>query len=377
MIVDLFAGPGGWECGLEQISDAYCVGIEFDKWAVSTRSAVGLPTIRGDVASLELKIGHLDGLIASPPCQTFSQAGRRTGLDQMEHVLEVLAGKAQPKFTDPRTALILEPLRWIRRHQPNWVALEQVRTVLPVWELYSDLLRQDGYSTWVGVLNAADYGVPQTRKRCILTASRHLQVSKPEPTHEKNHDSLSPLVALPGLGSSLKPWVTMAEALGWGATVRPGWTVPSHSNGGGPDGFGGSGARGAANAERDAGRWVLKERQAHGAVRRIDEPAMTITSSADNGNFQWAHQRPSTTIVGSFAPDKVAPPTYRKAGDGPRQNQPGAISITVEDALVLQSFPRDYPLQGPKTKKFEQVGNAIPPTLAAAVLNSVGINGTN
>lgn len=371
MIVDLFAGPGGWEVGLKMLGDHYCLGIEFDKWACKTRAAAGLPTIRGDVSSVHLNHGPITGLIASPPCQTFSQAGRRKGLDQMSHVLEVLEGKAQPAFSDPRTALILQPLAWIRKYDPDWVCMEQVRTVQPVWELYSDLLRGMGYSTWTGVLNAADYGVPQTRRRAILTARKSGTAKKPEQTHAKNHDSLSPLVALPGLVTPLEPWVTMAEALGWGATVRPGWTVPSHSNGGGPDGFGGSGARTAANAEREAGRWVLKERQEHGAVRTLTEPAMTITSSADNGNFKWAYERPSTTVVGSFKPHMQAPPTYRKAGDGPRQNQPGAISISVEDALVLQSFPRDYPLQGPKTKKFEQVGNAIPPVLAREILRTV------
>ena len=103
----------------------------------------------------------------------------------------------------------------------------------------------------------------------------------------------------------------------------------------------------------------------------------------DNGNFRWmpeapnggdtswSERRPSPTIVGSFALEIVAAPGYRKAGDGPRQSQPGSIRVTVQEAGVLQSFPAAYPWQGNKTKQFEQVGNAVPPLLAAAVIAAV------
>lgn len=84
---------------------------------------------------------------------------------------------------------------------------------------------------------------------------------------------------------------------------------------------------------------------------------------------RWAQERPATTIVGSFCPDVVAAPGYRT--ETSRQNAEGSIKITERDALVLQSFRPDYPLRGSRTKRFEQVGNAVPPVLAAFVVGAL------
>ena len=109
-------------------------------------------------------------------------------------------------------SLVAEPARFIAACNPEWVALEQVPAVLPLWEVYASELRKRGYSAWCGLLNSADYGVPQTRIRAILIASRVRQVRRPYPTH---YD--------PRKGAQLfgTPWRSMADALGWGATGRP------------------------------------------------------------------------------------------------------------------------------------------------------------
>ena len=140
--------------------------------------------------------------------------------------------------------------------------------VLPLWQVYAAELRRMGYSAWAGKLNAADYGVPQTRERAILIASRVRQVARPEPTH------YDPRKAMQLWGT---PWVTMAEALGWGATGRPSPTVTAGGTStGGAEPFGHRG-RDALEAERDAGRWALRTT----ATRRTAS-AVSASASADS-----------------------------------------------------------------------------------------------
>jgi DNA (cytosine-5)-methyltransferase 1 len=69
-------------------------------------------------------------------------------------------------------------------------------------------------------------------------------------------------------------------------------------------------------------------------------------------------------------PGRIAAPGHRDRAGGERQYQ-DAVRITVEEASILQGFPPDYPWSGSRTKVFEQIGNAVPPPLAAAVLTVV------
>jgi DNA (cytosine-5)-methyltransferase 1 len=455
MNLDLFAGIGGWSHP--------AVGFELDRDACATRAAAGLDTIRTDIAGwpLDQLAGKVQGISASPPCQTFSQAGDRDGIEHVD-MLCALARRYDPaahERIDGKTELVLEPLRWTLALRPEWLACEQVPAVLPIWRAVAHALGEYGYSTWCGVLNAADFGVPQTRKRAILLASRVRSVVPPEPTHARDPQ--------PGLFGTLERWVSMADALGWGMTERPGFTActAGGKRGGFGDGVGGSGARRALLAERSRGAWVLRERQAHGAVRSLDEPAMTTSASADNGNFAWTPREQAqgewivrtganSMVTGRTAVDlqpyersltEPAPTVDCKAGSawtlntgrdwkpgGTRadaQNIPadqpaptvsaiagpqwqilpattigcdprisprchhdegmqgaGAVDVatamagghddkpvklSVRDALILQSFPADWPVQGTRTAQFRQIGNAIPVGLARAVLGAV------
>lgn len=219
LVLDLCAGPGGWSHaararGLNE------VGIELDPAACVTRRAAGHATIRADIASLPVRqlAGRLTGLIVSPPCQGMSAAGLRTGWADLDLIRQLLADLATgrdtraalaSKVADPRSLLVAEPLRYALAALPDWVACEQVPAVLPLWEATARHLNAAGYSTWTGILNAADYGVPQTRKRAFLIASRVRPVHRPEPTHAKDADA--------GVlfGPELRPWLSMAGALGW------------------------------------------------------------------------------------------------------------------------------------------------------------------
>lgn len=115
-------------------------------------------------------------------------------------------------------------------------------------------------------------------------------------------------------------------------------------------------------------RWVRRERSGDRAEEGFDPaegPSQTLTSKARS----WAYERPATTIVGSFCPDIVAAPGYRTSTS--RQNAEASIRVEVAEASILQSFPASYPWHGSRSKQFEQVGNAVPPRLAAHVLAAV------
>lgn len=181
MILDLFAGPGGWDEGLRLLGRSDVVGIEWDEAACETAAAAGHERICADVATAKAaQFSDVEGLVASPPCQPFSENGRRGGL------------------LDPRGRLVNEPMRFVERLRPRWVAFEQVKTVLPIWREHVNTLRGMGYSAWAGVLDAADYGVPQHRLRAVLVARRD-----------------GPFAELPPETHSRLRWVSQGSALDW------------------------------------------------------------------------------------------------------------------------------------------------------------------
>lgn len=345
---DLFAGAGGWDLAAEALG-IHSRGIEIMSQARATRDAAGLTTIHDDVWTFEPD-GSASILIASPPCQTFSTAGKGAGRKALDDVLRgVRDGYAESldhlrflgaEVGDERTALVLTPLHFALTGGYEALAWEQVPTVLPVWEVCAERLREDGWNVWTGLLHAEQYGVPQTRKRAFLLASRRGEVRPPVPTHSRYHPR-SP----ERLDEGVEKWVSMAEALDQRSN-RVAWQ------------------------RRNSGPAAAR------SPRSVDEPAYTVRAQGSGSHPSgielipdWAHNRPATTIVGSFRPDIVAAPGYRTTVS--RQDAPNSVRVTVQEAGILQSFPADFAWQGSKTKQYLQVGNAVPPLLAHAALGAV------
>jgi len=406
--VDLFAGPGGWDYACAALGFAP-LGIEFDDAACATRAEVGLCTEQADVAALDpADYGPIDLLIASPPCQAFSNAGRREGIADLPLVWE--AAKAIDEggtatdlsWRDPRAALVLEPLRWALALEPDLLAWEQVPPVLDFWRFCGGVLERRGYSTWAGICEAERYGVPQTRERAVLLASKRGIAEPPRPTHQRYVKGESARHEATFEGEVL-PWVSMAEALGWGMTNRPASTVMTPHGGAAESGVldGGSHQRQVLRDARAAGDWTHQRpsptitsgtarceggvlvyptwrngNQPNASERRADEPAPTIAFGHNAAGVEWVFERPATTVC---ADPRLSPPGYRGRAEDyddegnytGERSMDNAVKVTLEEAAILQSFPPDYPFQGTKAKRFEQVGNAVPPLVARAILTSL------
>lgn len=364
---DLFEGAGGARCGLLE------AGFDvtgFERWAVAADTADAnyhRPTVRCDLMDFDWAGWATPALLwGSPPCQPFSAAGDQEGEGDDRDCI--------PGYVNA-----------VGRLLPAVAILENVKGLSfekhadYVWWLVRTLSSFGYVSEWK-ILDVADFGVPQNRERFILISRRDGRpIRWPEPTHTAG-DSLF-----------LEPWVTMADALGWGYQQRP---SPCVTGGGGATGGAepfGHAARDALNAyvldthrgqeldgttqTRDphtapapaltakaGGQWTLHTNQNTGEVgnpyeRAVDRPAPAMTSRGD----MWTLKRPSTSIA---CDPRVAGPGHKGNGvDAPRQMD-NAIRLTVEQAAQLQDFPDGYVFTGTKTARFTQIGNAVPRTLA-------------
>jgi DNA (cytosine-5)-methyltransferase 1 len=331
--VDLFAGPGGWDQGLREIGVTDVLGFETDPAACATAKAAGharLAPEHGDVSAHQPRdFICRPNVVASPVCRGFSMAGKGQGRVDTELLIravgDIAAGRdpradLHERMADDRSVLALEPLRWVLALNSDWAMWEQVPTVLPLWEACAAVLREAGYSVWTGVVYAERFGVPQTRRRAVLLASRHGHVAEPVATHSRYH-TRDPR----RLDAGVQPWVSIRDALEadqiWGHE-----TV-------------------AARA-----RLVYRgSNQAHAAKRPLTAPAPNVNFSERSNKVEWMH------------PEIAADPK----ADG--------IRVTLAEAACLQSFPIGYSFRGTVSQRYRQIGDAVPPLLASHLGVALGL----
>ena len=356
-VIDLFSGPDGWGTGFRQTGSPLSVlGIEIEPNARETAMANGHKTILQDIATLEPQhyghTGELKGLIASPPCQGFSAAGKGKGREDADRLIAGIAeigegyepddviATLHKDMADDRSVLALEPLRWAISLRPEWTVWEQVPAVLPIWEACAAVLRDEGYSVWVGKMNSERYGVPQTRTRAILIASRTKQVAEPKATHSKYY-SREPDRIDPGVSK----WVSMAEALGWTDGVVG---FPRKSDGKDEILIDGQAYRARDMRETGKPAQVVTEKarswqyvngnQANSARRSLDTPAPTVHFGARSNKVEFQFCGAGVTSEQSTVRDEDAPAATIHAG-----NHGHVGSIKAPEYFVHTSGHRHRP----------------------------------
>lgn len=327
--IELFAGAGGAALGLEAAGVHHLALCEWDPDACATLRAAGLgPVVEGDVRDLDAiartATERPDLLWSSFPCQAFSTAGKRLGAKDDRNGW-------------PWTVAAID------RFQPRWFLAENVRGLLChrgdcdrtgppedcpgcyFHRVILEELRQRFPVVGWWLLDAADYGVPQHRRRVIIHAG-------PEP--------VTPPRASHGPGMFTRPWVSMGEALG-----GHGWTLSASRN---------------TDANPNQERPVPSS-----------EPALAIGGRGNQMREGWGGkllEEPSPAITGGDGHGLGSVDSRDRL-----ERICGRRRLTVAECATLQGFPKDYPWQltQTKTSRYRQAGNAVPPRLAQVVVEAI------
>jgi len=334
LLMDLFAGCGGMTRGFVDSGRFKPIfAVEFDPDAAATYSAnFGADHMRAEPIETVKEFPEVDVLIGGPPCQGFSPLNRDgVGLE--------------------RRGLWREYLRALRQSRASAFVMENVPELLKSGEYtaFKRAAQRLGYTVEGDVLNAADYGVPQRRRRAIVIGTLDDVVPWPEPTHG---DPTS-------LPEGRRPWRTFRDAVE-GLPLTPDgtrWHVPRNPR---PESI----RRYKAVPRNGGNRFQMQANLDRAGLAHLVPPCWRNkpTGTTDVfGRLWW--DRPAFTIRTEFyKPEKgryLHPSAHRP--------------ITVREAARCMSFPDDFvfPDGQPMTSIARQVGNAVPPVLAARIADAL------
>ena len=199
--VDLFCGAGGFSAGLEAAGIDVVVGVDIADHALATfetnHAATPINHDLSDGLPAEIREEAVDIVFGSPPCQGFSDARGERSLD------------------DERNQLVFAFIQAVAELQPRYVLMENVAGMTTIGDDFLDAIDAEyadaGYSVAWETLNAADFGVPQTRKRVIYLGVREdlsADPSLPEGPYTEHSDDQQTLT-----GEPVQNWTTVADAL--------------------------------------------------------------------------------------------------------------------------------------------------------------------
>ncbi len=339
-VVDLFCGCGGGSMGFHTAGFRTVGAVEIDEDAAAAFALnVGVAPIVKDIrdvggddilAAAGLKRGELTLLFGCPPCQSFTVLRRGTKTTVQD---------------EQRNTLVYEYLRLVQELHPRHIAFENVPGLVegrwrPYFERFQEILAELGYTFDHDVIDAAEYGVPQRRRRVLVIGSRVTEPRLPGRSHSELGDG------------KLKPFVTVREAIDHLPPLASG----EHD------------ADDAFHRARVHSDLALR-RLAHvpEGGGRADLPEHLVLECHKNHDGHY-------DIYGRMRWDRVAPTltsgctnVTRGRFAHPEQDR----AITLREAMLLQTFPPRAQLVGGVEKMALQVGNAVPSRLARRIGDTI------
>ena len=333
--ISFFSGAMGLDLGLIQAGIEIEIGQDFDNACVHTMQANGHRCISGDIRNINeqdvlqqinMKSGEAFLVCGGPPCQPFSTAGKRLGIN------------------DPRGSLFKEFVRMIDEIRPRFFIMENVKGLMStalkddkgnstgtrVLDVVLEEFGKLNYKTVFGVLDAVNYGVPQFRERFVMIGSRDNEsIFLPAPTHFRIHQNPS------------YRWLTLGDAIKDLENSNSECTAFSESR------------LEFLRMVPEGGNWKdippeLLKRAMGGAY---------LSGGGKVGFYRrLSYAQPSPTVVTS--PVQKATMMCHPIKDRP---------LSVAEYARIQQFPDTWKFVGTTTEKYKQIGNAVPVGLAKAI----------
>jgi DNA (cytosine-5)-methyltransferase 1 len=392
--IDLFGVPGGMSlgfkiAGLKPIGalDIFDSGIETyrknfpdtPKENIVCADASKNNIVKKFRDTTSLKPGDVDVIIGGPPCQGFSNVGR------IKIASLVKSGQrngcsTNPRFIDDqRNHLYKSFVKFVDWFKPKAIVMENVVGMVNykngkvVEQIKSDF-KKVGYSNAdYRILNAAEYGVPQFRKRVFFIATKNnMPISWPEQTHFPKSEFDRTL-----LSETTKEYVTVGDAIGDLPKLKlPEKNIKSKDSireykKSPQSEFQRLSRNKQETLHNNITRWhrekdieVFKNMKPGGKWSELsDKDRKKIGYSDESFNDKWkrlSNDEPSWTVVSHLAKDGYM-------FIHPTENR----TISVREAARLQSFPDSFVFYGSRSAQFKQIGNAVPPLLAATIAKNL------
>lgn len=334
--VDLFCGAGGLTHGLIQEGIDVTAGIDLDPicrypYEANNKDAVFIERNISEVSSKEVESYFLPGslrvLAGCAPCQPFSSYTQRYDMKRND-----------------KWVLLKEFQRLAEDIRPDMVTMENVPSIREhnVFARFVKSLKELRYNVWYEVVNCMDYGVPQTRKRTVLLASRHGEISMIDKTHPVPvtvKQSIGRLRSLAAGEQAPRDPLHVAASLSDKNLARIKYSKPG-------------------------GTW--KDWPTH-LVADCHKAKTGKTFSGVYGRMEWNKPGPTmTTQCYGYGNGRFGHPEQNRA-------------ISLREAAILQGFSRDYKFVSPKDnvefiKIGRLIGNAVPVYLGRAIAQSIKLH---